>query len=67
VIISTGSELVEPGRRPAAGQIHESNSYILTTAAVRPGATVFRVGIVPDEPRKLMDAIEDQLIRADLV
>ena len=67
VIISTGSELVEPGTRPAAGQIHESNSYILTTAAREAGATAFRVGIVPDDPRTLMDAIEDQLIRADLV
>ena len=67
VIISTGSELVEPGQPTRAGQIHESNSYILTTAAREAGATVFRVGIVPDEPRKLMDAIEDQLIRADLV
>jgi molybdopterin molybdotransferase len=67
VIISTGSELVEPGTPTRAGQIHESNSYILTTAAREAGATVFRVGIVPDEPRKLMDAIEDQLIRADLV
>ncbi len=67
VIISTGSELVEPGQPTRAGQIHESNSYILTTAAREAGATVFRVGIVPDEPHKLMDAIEDQLIRADLV
>jgi len=67
VIISTGSELVEPGQPTRTGQIHESNSYILTTAAREAGATVFRVGIVPDEGRKLMDAIEDQLIRADLV
>jgi len=67
VILSTGSELVEPGQVAGSGQIHESNSYILTTAAREVGATVFRVGIVPDEPRKLMDAIEDQLIRADLV
>jgi molybdopterin molybdotransferase len=67
VIISTGSELVEPGTPTRAGQIHESNSYILTTAAREAGATVFRVGIVPDEQHKLMDAIEDQLIRADLV
>jgi molybdopterin molybdotransferase len=67
VILSTGSELVEPGQPTRSGQIHESNSYILTTAAREAGATVFRVGIVPDDPHKLMDAIEDQLIRADLV
>jgi molybdopterin molybdotransferase len=67
VVISTGSELVEPGTRTAAGQIHESNSYILTTAAREAGATAFRIGIVPDDARSLMNAIEDQLIRADLV
>jgi molybdopterin molybdotransferase len=67
VIISTGSELVEPGARTEPGQIHESNSYILTTAAREAGALAFRVGIVPDDDRSLMNAIEDQLIRADLV
>jgi molybdopterin molybdotransferase len=67
VILSTGSELVEPGTPTTPGQIHESNSYVLTTAARESGALAFRVGIVPDEPRRLMDAIEDQLIRADLV
>jgi molybdopterin molybdotransferase len=67
VIISTGSELVEPGTRTEPGQISESNSYILTTAAREAGALAFRVGIVPDDDRSLMNAIEDQLIRADLV
>jgi molybdopterin molybdotransferase len=67
VILSTGSELVEPGQPMTSGQIHESNSYILTTAAREAGAIAFRVGIVKDDPRQLMDTIEDQLIRADLV
>jgi molybdopterin molybdotransferase len=67
VIISTGSELVEPGSPTEPGQIHESNSYLLTTAAREAGALAFRVGIVPDDDRSLMNAIEDQLIRADLV
>lgn len=67
VILSTGSELVEPGARTEPGQIHESNSYILTSAAREAGALAFRVGIVPDDDRSLMNAIEDQLIRADLV
>ena len=67
VILSTGSELVEPGSPTSSGQIHESNSYILTTAAREAGAIAFRVGIVKDDPRELLDTIEDQLIRADLV
>jgi len=67
VILSTGTELVEPGQPAGSGQIHESNSYILTTAAREAGAIAFRVGIVKDDPRLLLDTIEDQLIRADLV
>jgi molybdopterin molybdotransferase len=67
VVLSTGSELVEPGQHLASGQISESNSFMLTAAAHEAGATAFRVGIVPDDQRALMSAIEDQLIRADVV
>ena len=67
VVLSTGSELVEPGSAIGPGQIPESNSYALTAAAVEAGALAFRVGIVPDEPARLLDAIEDSLARADVV
>jgi molybdopterin molybdotransferase len=67
VVISTGAELVEPGTEPAPGQIHDSNSFMLATAAKEAGAEVYRVGMVPDESKILLDTIEDQLIRADLV
>ncbi|HSA51999.1 MAG TPA: gephyrin-like molybdotransferase Glp [Yinghuangia sp.] len=67
VILSTGSELVQPGRPLAAGQIRDSNSYMLTAAAREAGAIAYRVGNVPDDPKVLIDTIEDQLIRADAV
>ena len=67
VVISTGSELVEPGVHAGPGQIHESNSYVLTTAIREAGGLAYRVGIVSDDSRLLVDAIEDQLIRADLI
>jgi molybdopterin molybdotransferase len=67
VVLSTGSELVEPGQPLQPGQISESNSFMLATAAKESGAVAYRVGTVPDDPRGLLDAIEDQLIRADLV
>jgi molybdopterin molybdotransferase len=40
---------------------------MLATAAKEAGAEVYRVGMVPDEGKVLLDTIEDQLIRADLV
>ena len=40
----------------------------MLTAAVRAvGATAYRVGVVPDDARQLMETLEDQLVRADLV
>jgi molybdopterin molybdotransferase len=67
VIFSTGNELVDAGVEPGPAQISESNSYTLTSAAREAGAIAYRVGIVPDDPTKLMAIIEDQLVRADLV
>jgi molybdopterin molybdotransferase len=67
VVMSTGSELVEPGAPIAGGKIPDSNSFMLAAAATASGATSYRVGFVPDEPKQLITTIEDQLIRADLV
>ncbi len=67
VVLSTGSELVEPGQPLGPGQISDSNSYTLTAAAREAGAIAYRVGALPDDPRRLMATIEDQLVRADLV
>ncbi|MGH8869810.1 MAG: molybdotransferase-like divisome protein Glp [Actinomycetes bacterium] len=67
VVLSTGSELVEPGVPIAGGQISDSNSYMLTAAAKETGALVYRIGIVRDDARTLLATLEDQLIRADLV
>jgi molybdopterin molybdotransferase len=65
--VSTGSELVEPGAAVGHGQVSDANGPGLTAAAREAGAVVYRVGIVPDEPRTLLDTIEDQLVRADAV
>jgi molybdopterin molybdotransferase len=67
VVLSTGSELVEPGQQLSRGQIPDSNSALLTAAALEAGAIAYRVGIVPDEPGVLADTLEDQLIRADMI
>jgi len=67
VVLSTGSELVDPGQALTTGKIPDANSTLLTAAALEAGAIAFRVGIVPDDPRVLIDTLEDQLIRADLV
>ena len=67
VVLSTGSELVEPGQELSRGQIPDANSTLLTAAVLEAGAIAYRVGIVPDEPGVLADTLEDQLIRADVI
>jgi molybdopterin molybdotransferase len=67
VIVSTGSELRDPGRPLEDGTIYDGNSYLLAGATRRAGAVPFRVGLVPDEPRAFLAALDDQLGRADVV
>jgi molybdopterin molybdotransferase len=67
VVISTGAELREPGSRLGDGQIYDSNSYTLAACARDAGAVAYRVGIVDDDPKRIMDTLSDQLVRADLV
>ncbi|SOD85936.1 molybdenum cofactor synthesis domain-containing protein [Streptomyces sp. Ag109_G2-15] len=67
VVLSTGSELVQPGEELGKGQIYDSNSFALTAAARDAGAIAYRVGAVADDADILRSAIEDQLIRADLL
>ena len=67
VVISTGSELVDPGLPLEPEQIYDSNSYLIAAAAKDAGAQVFRVGHVGDDPAALKQLVYDQLVRADLI
>ncbi|HEY3528197.1 MAG TPA: gephyrin-like molybdotransferase Glp [Nocardioides sp.] len=67
VVMSTGSELREPGSALGRDSIYDGNSFLLAAAARQAGAIAYRVGIVPDEPRTFLNALNDQLVRADLV
>jgi len=67
VILSTGSELREPGGQLGHDSIFDGNSFLLAAAARRAGAIAYRVGIVPDEPAAFLAALHDQLVRADVV
>ena len=49
VVLSTGSELVEPGQPLHHGQIHESNGIMLATAVRAAGAYAEQVHFVPDD------------------
>jgi molybdopterin molybdotransferase len=67
VILSTGSELRDPGGELGHDSIFDGNSFLLAAAVRRAGAIPYRVGIVPDEPEAFLTALHDQLVRADVV
>jgi molybdopterin molybdotransferase len=67
VVLSTGSELAEPGTPIIPGRIWDSNSFMIAAAAREAGALAYRQAIVPDNPERVLPAIEDQLTRADLL
>src|SRR5260370_4536812 len=67
VVLSTGSELAEPGAPIVPGRIWDSNSFMIAAAAREAGCLAYRQAIVPDHPDQVLPAIEDQLVRADLM
>jgi molybdopterin molybdotransferase len=67
VVLSTGDELTEPGTPLVPGRIWDSNSYMIAAAAREAGAVAYRRSIVSDDPSGVLPALEEQLIRADLL
>lgn len=67
VVLSTGSELVEPGDELRPGAIYESNSFLIAAAVREAGGIPFRVGLVHDDEALVLATIEEQLVRADAV
>ncbi|MQY04110.1 molybdotransferase-like divisome protein Glp [Actinomadura macrotermitis] len=67
VVLSTGSELREPGEELAPGQIWDSNSFMLTAAVTEAGGVGYRETTVGDDPGQVLRSLEDQLARADAV
>lgn len=67
VILSTGSELVEPGTQMQPGLVVDSNGITLSAMTTEVGALPFRVGPIPDDPAVVYATLEDQLVRSDII
>ena len=67
VVISSGRGLVDIGGAPGPGQVIDANSHALAAAARDAGAQPYRVGPLPEHPKLMLGALEDHLIRADIV
>jgi molybdopterin molybdotransferase len=67
IIVSTGSELVEPGTPLQHGQIYDSNGVMLATAVRQAGAHAEQIHFVTDSVADFLHALRSVLDRADLV
>ena len=68
VVLSTGTELVEPGERELSpGEIFDSNSFALLAQAREAGAEARRIAAASDDAGVLCAAVEEALESADVV
>lgn len=66
-VLSNGSELVEPGRTVKAGQIYNSNRYLLDSMLQAWGLEALDLGIAPDDPGQIGELLLEAAVDADLI
>jgi molybdopterin molybdotransferase len=66
-VFSTGDEIVEPGVPRPAPALFDANRFLLAGLLAQLGAQSTDLGILPDEPQALADAIARAAVDHDLV
>jgi len=66
-IISTGAEVVEPGKPLPSGKIYDINAHTLSAAVAECGCEPLNLGIVQDKTDQMEDALKKALSTADVV
>jgi molybdopterin molybdotransferase len=66
-LLSTGDELVEPGRPLRPGQVYDTNRTLLAALCGAAGARVVAAGLAVDDPGSVASWLSDHAGRADLL
>ena len=66
-VLSTGDELVEPGRPLRPGGVYDSNGAIIAAAVAEAGGEAVAFGAVPDDEAALERAMRQALDSCDMV
>jgi molybdopterin molybdotransferase len=66
-ILSTGDELIEPGKRLLPGQVWDINSYSLAAAVAEDGGVPIIGGIVDDDREAIKERVGRAIIDSDAV
>ncbi len=61
LVVSSGSELCQPGNQLEAGQIYDANSTLLCAALGEEGAEVRVAPLIPDSASEFLDTLHDIL------
>lgn len=56
-LLSTGDELISPGKPLSPGKIWDSNAYLLAALLEKSGAAVHRTAIIPDRSEQIIEAL----------
>ena len=67
LLITTGDEVVEPGRPLDPGKIYDANGTLLAASMRQAGLQVTRTGIATDEPQELQALLRDHSRGVDLI
>ena len=66
-VVSTGSEIVEPGTKLRPGKLYDVNSYSIYSALAMDGAIPIPLGVVPDDENRLAKIVETAVELADVI
>ncbi len=66
-VITTGSELIEPGNTPLLGQVFDSNGTALAAAVASAGGVVSHRAHVGDDVPAMLRALADAALNSDVI
>ena len=66
-VLTTGNELIEPGKPLESGKIYESNSFALASAFINEGINPAVISGIPDTYSETVDCIKEQIENNDFI
>jgi molybdenum cofactor synthesis domain-containing protein len=66
-VLSTGGEVIEPGKELTPGKIYDINAYSVSTAVIESGGKPVCFGVVPDDKVALKKAMQTAISSADMM
>ncbi len=66
-VLSTGDELIAPGKPLKPGTVYDSNSAIVAASVVEAGGEPVQMGAFPDDEKALRRALHEAIERCDMI